>query len=491
MTKKILLFIYLFFAIKSFSQTLSDLQKLAFNGNPAAQFQLGKNYYTGEGGYSKDYGLAAYWFLSAAEKGYADAQAFAAICYLSATGVPMNSLKGKYWAELSVSQNNEWGYYQLGIYYLHHVKDIPEAVYWINKYYEISNNEYVKNQIKELASAGYCNPPIDNFSSNLVSLAQSGLPDACYKLGVAYLNGTLGFDQDVEKAYPLIKQAAEKGFFQAYPLQAYIEYNNAVSKQDKDSAISKMTDEINKFNTDAYYFMGSINEKENQLNDAVKWYNYYFIINNADFHEHINDLKSKGYTFSIPDAKPTYDFQPDVCIYIGNELIKEQQYSKAIEYFNDALKKEPNNFLAINDRGVCYYYLKNLSKAKADFKRASEIDPSNQITKKNLQIIQHENTTRKLNAINAIAEGLNNVVGTFSNYQQSNNEQTYSGNNTPENQTRAKTTSKCTLCNGTGEVVAYSASFVGGLKYCKKCDKEVTEGHYHNTCPSCRGTGYR
>lgn len=36
-----------------------------------------------------------------------------------------------------------------------------------------------------------------------------------------------------------------------------------------------------------------------------------------------------------------------------------------------------------------------------------------------------------------------------------------------------------------------TASYVGGTKWCSKCNKEVSEGHYHNTCPSCGGKGYR
>ncbi len=492
MNKKLILLACLFFVVKSFAQTLSDLQKLAFNGNPAAQFQLGKKYYFGENGYLLDYGLASYWFLSAAEKGYADAQAYAAMCYLTANGVPENAQKGKYWAELSVNQNNEWGYYQLGIYYLHHVQNIPEAVFWINKYYEISNNEYAKNQLKDLSSKGYCDSPIENFSSNLINLAQSGLPDACYKLGLAYLHGTFGLEKDINKVPPLIKQATEKGFLQAYSFLAYIEYLQATGREEKDSAIAKMKDAINKFIPDAYCYMALINEEENQLNDAAKWHKYYYTIcNEAGYEEYINKLAGKGYTFSIPNATSTYDFQPDVCIYIGNQLINKQQYSKALEYFNFALTKEPNNYFATNNRGVCYFNMGNLSKAKAEFKRAIEIEPDNDMAKNNLQIVQNERTARTLNVINAVAVGLNNAAGTYSNYQQPNSGQTSSGSNTTKSQTTARTPSKCSLCDGTGEVVAYSASYVGGLKYCKKCDKDVPEGHYHNICPSCKGNGSR
>lgn len=49
---------------------------------------------------------------------------------------------------------------------------------------------------------------------------------------------------------------------------------------------------------------------------------------------------------------------------------------------------------------------------------------------------------------------------------------------------------KCSMCNGTGDVVQSTASYIGGTKWCSKCNKEVSEGHYHNTCPLCAGKGY-
>lgn len=481
------------FAARLYSQTLSDLQKLAFSGNLAAQFHLGKNYYTGTNGYSKDPGLAAYWFLSAAQKGYADAQSFAATCYLTANGVPENGEKGKYWAELAVNQNNEWGYYELGLYYLHYAKNIPEAVFWIQKYYEISKNEFVKKQLTELALDGYCKPPVEDFSLNLINMAQSGLPEACYKLGNAYLNGYFGLEKNTDKVYPLIKQAVEKGFSQALPLAAYWEYMAAENQQDKDSATAKMNDAINRFIPEAYCFMASIAEKENRFDDAAKWYRYFYVIlNEPGSKEFVDNLAAKGYTFSIPDPTNTaYNFQPDVCVYIGNELIKKQQYSEAVEYFDRALTKEPNNFFATNDRGVCYFNMGNLSKAKVDFKRAVEIEPNNQLAKNNLQLVQQARTTRTLNVIGAIAVGLSNAANAYVNSQQHPSTPTSPGSTTTKSPTTTLPAQKCSLCEGTGEVVAYSVSYVGGLVYCKKCGKDVPEGHYHNTCPSCRGKGYR
>lgn len=50
--------------------------------------------------------------------------------------------------------------------------------------------------------------------------------------------------------------------------------------------------------------------------------------------------------------------------------------------------------------------------------------------------------------------------------------------------------SSCSRCGGTGEIIESTASYVGGTKWCSKCNKEVPEGHYHTPCPVCGGNSY-
>ena len=65
-------------------------------------------------------------------------------------------------------------------------------------------------------------------------------------------------------------------------------------------------------------------------------------------------------------------------------------------------------------------------------------------------------------------------------------------NNTPSGQ-GAKT--RCTHCNGTGYIdhIEYATEYGTSYKWCDKCNKSVTSGHYHNPkkCTWCNGTGYR
>lgn len=54
-----------------------------------------------------------------------------------------------------------------------------------------------------------------------------------------------------------------------------------------------------------------------------------------------------------------------------------------------------------------------------------------------------------------------------------------------------KTTSRCSVCSGTGTIVKYVSNYGHSeKKYCNICNKTVMTGHYHATCTTCRGKGY-
>jgi hypothetical protein len=51
----------------------------------------------------------------------------------------------------------------------------------------------------------------------------------------------------------------------------------------------------------------------------------------------------------------------------------------------------------------------------------------------------------------------------------------------------------CNRCGGCGYIIEYTTNYGGStkMKYCKECGKTVPITHYHQTCPSCKGTGLR
>jgi uncharacterized protein len=72
----------------------------SYYGDPAAQFQLGRQYLTGMG-VGKDPRQAARWFHLAAEKGYAPAQALLGQLFISGNGVPQQVAKGLMWLAMA------------------------------------------------------------------------------------------------------------------------------------------------------------------------------------------------------------------------------------------------------------------------------------------------------------------------------------------------------------------------------------------------------
>ena len=51
---------------------------------------------------------------------------------------------------------------------------------------------------------------------------------------------------------------------------------------------------------------------------------------------------------------------------------------------------------------------------------------------------------------------------------------------------------RCGLCNGTGKIDDTVANYgITDKKWCSECGQYRINGHYHKTCPSCKGKGYR
>ena len=61
-------------------------------------------------------------------------------------------------------------------------------------------------------------------------------------------------------------------------------------------------------------------------------------------------------------------------------------------------------------------------------------------------------------------------------------------NNNNSNNSKSRGNRTCGQCNGTGKVIANTASY-GLEKWCSECNRKVSAGHYHATCPGCKGRG--
>lgn len=79
--------------------------RLAEQGNPQAQFNLGLNYYYGIG-VEKSEQEKIKWFKKSAEQGYADAQYWLGICYENGIGVDKDEREALKWYKAVAEQTN-------------------------------------------------------------------------------------------------------------------------------------------------------------------------------------------------------------------------------------------------------------------------------------------------------------------------------------------------------------------------------------------------
>lgn len=79
---------------------LESLQRLAAGGDPAAQFDVGVRYWTGDQ-VPQDYAQAVRWFSLAAEQGSVAAEAMLSNCYWAGRGVPPDPMRAYFWSLLA------------------------------------------------------------------------------------------------------------------------------------------------------------------------------------------------------------------------------------------------------------------------------------------------------------------------------------------------------------------------------------------------------
>jgi len=88
------------------TKLITDLIKLAEQGNADAQWQLGTRYHNGEG-VPRDDVQAIQWFQRAAEQGHVTAQATLGAYYWAGRGVPQDLSKAYFWSALALAQGDE------------------------------------------------------------------------------------------------------------------------------------------------------------------------------------------------------------------------------------------------------------------------------------------------------------------------------------------------------------------------------------------------
>ena len=104
--KNITLFLWLISLVASATE-FDDTLKLAKEGNPEAQYNLGLMYANGDKGAPEDDNEAVKWYLKAAQQGLAEAQYELGLSYYLGRGVPEDFISAYVWYSVSKTSGNE------------------------------------------------------------------------------------------------------------------------------------------------------------------------------------------------------------------------------------------------------------------------------------------------------------------------------------------------------------------------------------------------
>lgn len=188
----------------------------AEKGDATAQFNLGLNYYKGQG-VEQNYTEAAKYFRKAAEQGNADAQCYLGVMYAKAQGVDPDYAEAVKWSRKAANQGDSQAQFNLGVMYAKGqgvAKDESEAFKWYRKAAEQGNAD-AQNNLGVMYDNGQ---GVEQDYAEAVKwyrkAAEQGAAEAQCNLGVIYQNG-YGVIQDYIEAVKWYRKAAEQGNAQA------------------------------------------------------------------------------------------------------------------------------------------------------------------------------------------------------------------------------------------------------------------------------------
>lgn len=153
------------------------LREAAADGDPVAQYEIGRRYAAGTSGLPQDAEQAAFWLTRAAEQGLAPAQYRLGTLYEKGQGVPENPTRARSWYERAAAQGNVKALHNLAV----------------------------------MQAEGAGGP--QDFAAaarNFEAAAKAGLVDSQYNLAILYERG-LGVERDLAKAYQWFSIAAAGG----------------------------------------------------------------------------------------------------------------------------------------------------------------------------------------------------------------------------------------------------------------------------------------
>lgn len=125
-----------------FEAAAAELMPLAEEGNPRAQYQIGRMRFYGQA-LVQDAAAAAHWYRRSAEQGYAPAQLAYAIALDGGWGVPRDPGEAVRWYRVAALQGELTAMWRLAYHYRRGVgvlRDLAEAWAWFDRLAELGDN---------------------------------------------------------------------------------------------------------------------------------------------------------------------------------------------------------------------------------------------------------------------------------------------------------------------------------------------------------------
>ena len=238
--------------------SMTELQKLADSGDPAAQNELGVRYRTGKG-VDKDPAAAISWYLKAARQGYAKAYFNLGAAYYNGDGVSVDDQNYCAWFIFSADAGDERGKEALArttqelsaarfrrceviaatAYLTGDLikQDYGKAVEWYSKAAELGDGAAAE-KLAYMYDRGL-GVSVDKAQSLkwLQRAANLLYAPAAYELGLAYESNN-GVSVDLAKAKKLYEEAAALAFVPAFAALGSMYADGRGVKQDREKALA-------------------------------------------------------------------------------------------------------------------------------------------------------------------------------------------------------------------------------------------------------------
>lgn len=246
--------------------------------------------------------------------------------------------------------------------------------------------------------------------------------------------------------------------------------------------------------------LDSLNEKSNEVSQLVVFH-YGMGMRNYEEQKYEAALHHFETVNKLVDGHKDSYFSRGLC------YMQMGKYQNAIQHFNYAIYehlKEPA--IRYICRGVCYANLSNYKNAIADFKKALKADPDNEQAAELLNEAVSNQTEKWNNILNTLSM-VTSTLGEMANGLAQMHSTTYgptwnnaSPSGRPSGAGVAGVTTggrkQCSRCNGTGydpsptrpSMYNYSEEDYSS-NFCEICGSH--SNHYHKSCSSCLGKGYR